>query len=216
MKNQIITGIVFTVTTQHCGCEKEIYQFFSNLQKIYRRRIGVKLNPVYPAGKGRQNSSRALIISAKEYGEFLLKIWHLRNNDPYPFPLSPLDDWFGKNGISCEFSGSCQDSFISMDSIGNIYTCGRFCDEKKSLGNLMESSLEELLNHDLRKNLAQRSAKLYQSSCKDCQMWDACHGGCPFYAYLYYGDVMEPTPFCETYHYLYEKTGGEIRNGFIS
>jgi uncharacterized protein len=109
--------------------------------------------------------------------------------------------------MSCEFSGRCHEGFIGVSSTGDIHHCGRFADENSPLGNILSDSLTDILRHPLRLEISKRVEYLKANSCKDCSYWDLCKGGCPYHAFIVYGDVLSKTPFCPAYKFFFSKSG---------
>ncbi|MBI5417201.1 radical SAM protein [Candidatus Poribacteria bacterium] len=191
-------GIVFTVVANHLNKIDEIYTFFKNLQSFSSESIGIRFNPVYRSGRAILEGS-SLILKPSDFGLFLLRIWELWKKDGSPFPISPFNEWFNQKQVSCEFSGNCHEYFLSIDGEGNIYHCGRFLDSGITLGNILKGeALSSIIsNNPWRKKLCNRTETLLSGYCKDCSIWKYCKGGCPYFANLYYNDILKPSPICE-------------------
>ena len=192
-------GIVFTATSKHLGRAEEIYGFFKNLQSLGRSTIGIKINPLYTAGKAALESCADLAVKPEAYGRFLADLWQLWDNDDRPFPISPFRDWLEPDRLACEFSGRCQEHFLSIDGTGDIFNCARFADSGLRFGNILDEPLEQILLNAERLKLNTREKLLRGSECKDCDIWDYCHGGCPYFAEIYRGDSARASGFCGAY-----------------
>ncbi len=199
-------GLVFTVTPSHIDRYADVYHFFKNLQTLSARPLGVRLNPVYPAGAAKGLDPGELIDPA-DYGEFLCRLWDLWCNDGKSFPLSPFTDWSEGKGTTCEFSGRCQDNFIEVSGNGDIHHCGRFTDAGLVLGNITNAKLVDILKHPQMKEIRRRSELLKDGSCKGCPFWELCMGGCPCHAYTTFGEITRETPYCPAYKMFFASSG---------
>lgn len=206
VSNGLKVGVVFTVTASHLSMAGNLYAFFKNLQSLSPKPVGVKLNPIYPSGKAADDGF-TLNITPKQFGEFLVKMWQHWNADRQPFPISPFHEWRSRhNNLSCEFSGRCHESFLSVDGEGFVYQCGRFLDKGGSLGNLLEDNLEQIVQNPKRMRLYRREEHLVSGSCAGCKIWRYCRGGCPYFAELYYADPLKASPMCEAQKIFFQKT----------
>ena len=198
-------GIVFTVTSKHLERSKEIYGFFKNIQSLSPSTVGVKINPVYSAGKAAIEGGRELAIGSGEYGIFLCKLWELWDRDGRIFPISPFKEWLNPKELSCEFAGHCHEKFLSIDGNGDVYNCARFADSGIKFGNILNNDFISIMNHPARLKLVERNEALRRGECGDCDLWEYCHGGCPYFAEIYTGDLSRCTAFCESYRIFFKR-----------
>lgn len=104
--------------------------------------------------------------------------------------------------IECLFYKDCQQSFMGVDSNGDVYPCGRFCGGGEFLyGNITKDSFEEIWNHPLRRKLTQRPYNL-PKECKKCNYSEICNGGCPMQGYLS-GDINNKDYNCKEYKKIF-------------
>jgi uncharacterized protein len=197
-------GLVFTVTAAHLGKVRLLHNFFKNIQMLGRRSIGVKVNPLYFAGKMTAGMADHLALSPDDYGKFLGQLWDIWEADRRPYPLSPFKEWLEPGRLSCEFSGRCHENFLAIDYNGRVFNCARFADSDITFGNILTDDIDGILQHESRLKLYDRQPKLHQKECADCTTWSFCHGGCPYFSRIYKGDVDNATPFCSSYKYLME------------
>lgn len=200
-------GLVFTATAAHLDKVELLHNFFKNIQMLTRKTIGVKVNPLYSAGKMAAGMANSLSITTNDYGKFLGNIWDLWENDNRPYPLSPFREWLDPGKLSCEFSGKCQDNFLAIDPDGQVFNCARFADSDNSFGNILIDDIDQILQHKSRMELIKRQEKLRANGCGDCSIWPLCHGGCPYFSEIYSGDIGHPAVFCDTYKYLFHELG---------
>lgn len=106
--------------------------------------------------------------------------------------------------IECIFHKDCQQSFIGVDSNGDVYPCGRFCGGNEfKYGNIVQNSFEEIWNNPIRVSLTQRAENL-PASCQKCSYQTQCNGGCPLQGYLN-GGIDKPDYNCGQYHRIFSK-----------
>jgi radical SAM protein with 4Fe4S-binding SPASM domain len=199
-------GIVFTLTSGHTGRANDIYHFFRNLQSLSSHPVPVRVNLVNAAGKAASSPQPTRVPTPEEYGEFLYQLWELWKRDGHSLVLSPLQEWKTLNGLSCEYTGSCQEYIFSIDGRGDVYHCGRFADTASPYGNILECNLSEILQHPSRLELQQRRETLRNGHCKDCQIWQYCNGGCPYLSSLEDGNCARPSPLCAAYKLFFGKS----------
>jgi uncharacterized protein len=198
-------GIVFTVLSRHLNRVTDIYNFFKNLKSVSLIPFSLRINPVYAPVKDTTRFDPLLTIRPNGFGDFLYDIWKLWDEDGRPIAISPLLEWSKGRGYPCEFSGSCHQHFLSVDSAGDIYHCGRFADTHSPLGNILDTELIDILSSRPRLEFQHRSEVLKTSYCQGCHFWQYCKGGCPFHAYIYFGDIFHPSPFCQGYKRFFQK-----------
>ena len=202
-EGQLKIGIVFTVVNDHMDMVDKIYSFFKNIQALSASPIGIKLNPVYAAGRAGNPDAGDCLVSPGQYAEFMLRLYDFWNDDNRPFFVSPFSELGEIGEQSCEYSGQCHNRFLSIDSSGNVFNCARFADSGITFGNLFQESFDDIVRSSNRLKLFEREDRLRETDCKSCEFWDFCHGGCPYHAWLYKGDELRKSPFCDAYRQIF-------------
>lgn len=111
------------------------------------------------------------------------------------------DEFRGKNfdvGIFDVEGGNCilSESFptidMRVDSKGNVYPCHSLFAQEFCMGNIYDSSVEEVIGGNKTKDILRmiKNRRETLSECSKC-MWKEkiCHGGCPAEAYAIHGDI---------------------------
>jgi uncharacterized protein len=199
-------GFVYVVSPRNMNRVGDFYTFIKNLTARAKAPVAYKINQLYASGRASFSRNPALLISAEQYGRFLIEFWNLIKNDRSQPHVSPFTEWINRRGMSCEHAGGCCEHFLTIDGAGDVYNCGRYFDYGSSLGNIFKAPLEKILMNSRRISLFERGAKLMSNQCRGCLAWDFCHGGCPYFAELYYSDPQEKDPFCESYRMLFYET----------
>tara|TARA_Y100000310_G_C20654518_1_gene801289 strand:- start:1216 stop:2217 length:1002 start_codon:yes stop_codon:yes gene_type:complete len=109
--------------------------------------------------------------------------------------------------IECIFYQDCQQSFIGVDSNGDVYPCGRFCGGNElRYGNLVKESFEDIWNHPARLALTKRSENLPDKCQKNCDYISIYNGGCPLQGSLSEedGDINSADYNCGQYKRIFQ------------
>ena len=194
-------GIGYVVHSQSLGQEKELYYFFRNLAKD----VSLRCNPLYHLGRGGQDEGTRYHITAEEYGEFLIRMAQVWEDDGRSLPLLPVSEWVrhlegdARGNLTCDSAGNCHMTHLGVAPDGTVHNCGRAHDaDTLPYGNLLEDGLGAVLDARANSPLASRQQVLRSEVCGTCPLWDWCHGGCPIDAYIHTGDVMGKTVWCES------------------
>ena len=193
-------GIGYVVHKRALGREAELYRYFSN----FGTRVSVRYNPLYEMGRGSSTDSAIHWISPAEYGESLVSLYELWEADDRIQEILPVSEWVDllegkKKRLTCDSSGRCYRTHLGVGPNGNVYCCGRGHDAQTVLfGNIESDSLDEILHRRSTSDIARRYEALLKSDCRDCDIWDWCHGGCPIDGFAHNGTVLSKTHWCES------------------
>ncbi|MCX6178596.1 MAG: radical SAM protein [Chlorobiales bacterium] len=187
------------VTQKSLGAEREIISFFSAL-----RAESVDFLPMTVLASKLQG--HAFLISATDFCQFMSEIykeWARLGEER--ISIRYLENMIrGVTGCLptlCTFSGRCG-AYISIDFDGSLYPCDSFMRAQEfRMGNLRDNTLGTLLStsryHTFRADIAQ-----LPHTCENCEIIQACNGGCPSERYSGDGKFMRRYPFCETRRHL--------------
>lgn len=163
-------GSITVVTKNNVDNPKEIFMFLYNM--------GIKKMNFSPCVDEIYNSS----ISAIEFAKFLSVILELlvEIDDP-ELKVVPIDSFLksmmGGEPSICYYKGDCT-NFLSIDSNGDIYVCGRSVgDTSRLIGNIVNDDLIDLFSSD--KFAMIRMDAIDTSKCGNCKWLNVCRGGCP-------------------------------------
>ncbi len=195
----IDTGVVYVVHRKAVRDTEKVWTFFRNHPDI----SSVRFNPLYAEGRGKCDEVADLIITAEQWGEFLIRGWRMYELDGFRPSFAPFSEFFAAHirreprRMSCAHKGRCHDTHLGIDPDGSIYNCGRWSDTQElCYGTVFDLGIEEIEQSPVRRKLGERQKVLSEGPCKDCQWWAYCHGGCPNDAYLEHGTVDAPTRWC--------------------
>jgi uncharacterized protein len=198
-------GVIYVVHKKSLEMPLEIFNYLTNLNLSY----GPNFNPVVLQKKDERSE---YAITPREFADFLGAIFPTwwRNESRYPNvkPFSSYTSSIRDHHLSlmCGHCGDCGNNWVYIGPEGMTSQCGTAGDfDFISYGSIRDRSLHDILLDSKRKQFKERQAWLSQSACKNCRLWKICHGGCPMDAAVAYGDIMNPSPYCETMKIFIEK-----------
>jgi radical SAM protein with 4Fe4S-binding SPASM domain len=205
-------GVVYVVTKQSLGQPLEIFNYLTNMSP----RRGLRFNPILVYGEGLSH----LKISPAEYAEFLGAIfpvwWRNQADFGHVEPFSSLVENLLGHGktLTCTDSGACTHSHLNVGSDGRASHCGRSADwGVLDYGSIQEKSFFQIFADPQREILRRRNEVLPETECKDCRLWDICHGGCPLDAWFATGSFLHKSGWCHAQKELIETYIEPLVNG---
>lgn len=205
-RERIGGGAICVINAQNIDFPQELYNFFKS------ERINVKFNPLIKSGRAKENLND-LGITPKQYGDFLLKLWNIYNEDvkkegKVSVDIDPFMEVLGNIGtgkpLGCNYSVSCRDNFISIGPQGDIYPCGRFDGIREFwMGNVKKGTIEEAVTSGINSKLKERNLSNVRG-CSSCDFGKVCNSGCMHNAY-FSGDVSGKDPYCSSYQMLFKE-----------
>jgi len=186
-------GLLCVLTKKHLEREEETYVALKERSKRAR------LNFYLPIGKG-ADASASLNLKETDAVNILYKFYDLWVNDNDKFILSPFAEivasMFGKANTVCEYNTNSCKNIISINSTGEVYSCGRSSGLNKfKMGNINEDSIQKILSSDIYKVKEDRKNDI-KYKCFNCFYEEICQGGCGLEAYISKGSFSEKTSVC--------------------
>lgn len=198
--NNINLGCIVVATRKHIGKIEELYHF------MVQNEISFKLNPMFCAGEA-ENNADEYTLTVDEYANMSIRLFDLWYNDTeskiqnQKF-IDIASSLITRRTSLCVFSKNCQDNVIAISPFGDVFPCGRFCDNEMkeySYGNLLHEPLNKILERKKKSDIYNRSLTLENSECVKCEFYDICFGGCLHDGYLVNKDFRTKTFLCEAY-----------------
>lgn len=177
-----------TISKAGEGRGLEVYQFLKNIGSRY-----MQFMPVYEyvsdADKNivSPETDRASVmpysVNPLEYGKFMCEIfdyWVKNDVGSYFVNLfdSTLANYCGVNPGICVYSETCGANAV-MEHNGDIYPCDHYVYPSYKIGNIMSSSLEEIVSSDKMTRFGINKRNSLPNQCLRCKYFFACHGECP-------------------------------------
>lgn len=123
------------------------------------------------------------MVSAKEFGEFLCRLFDLWYDDfkkgqyvSVRYFDNLIQMIIGMPPESCAMNGICSVNGI-IEADGSVYPCDFYMLDQYRLGNIHESSFEELLQSPVGESFVAPS-KVIDDTCRQCPYIRLCRGGC--------------------------------------
>ena len=122
-------------------------------------------------------------VEAEDYGQFLTAVFDewLRKDVGVVFVQLfdvALGIWMGHPSGLCLFREECGDA-VALERTGDVYSCDHFVHPDFRLGNLMETSLSDLVRSPRQRLFGRAKAAHLPAYCHSCDVRFACNGECP-------------------------------------
>ena len=197
-------GCIIVGSKRHIGHIPELYRFLCD------NKLNFKFNPLFSAGEACNNFDD-IGITTDEYAEMAIELFDLWYNDnEHHIKESNFEEittnLLSNNPSCCMFGKNCQENFFAIAPTGDVMPCGRFCDAtltQYAYGNLHKEPLAEILPRIKQSEAYKRSEYIEKSSCKRCNYYDICHGGCLHDGFLKSGDFKSKTFLCSAYKKIF-------------
>lgn len=160
-------------------------------------------------------------ITGEEWGSFLCGIFdEWMNGDQRRVSVRLFDSIILRmvDGVSniCSMAENCC-QYLVVEHNGDVYPCDFFVEPGMLLGNIMNSSWSDLLNHPVYLDFGRRKASCSQS-CRTCEFYRFCAGGCQKHRYGGEGRQGGRSRLCEGWKMFYrhalpgfEKLAADVR-----
>lgn len=206
--NKIRSGMIVILSSVNFEKIIEIYNFFRSHNQSFR------INPLINAGDALKDK---LSITPMQYANAMTNLFDYWITDKKAVPVANFIDWIStlvtRKTSSCTFVDNCQESFTVFEPNGDISVCDRLCGVSEFIiGNIIKDSLPHIIQK--KKHIfIHRATKLLASSCRDCDYWDICYGGCPAEAYFQYHNVNYKFGNCMALKYIYNHIKAQYLDG---
>ena len=204
-QEKLLAGVVTVLSKNNINHVDRFLKFFSE------NNISTRLNPILPSERV-VSMEEDLSITPEQYAECLIHCYDQWTNGEYKYNdrnigIAPLNEiiynmFNEKRPRLCNFSGNCADSFLSINPIGDLYNCGRFCDiEEFKIANVRDDfeSIDDIF--EKKRSLIKWDSE--SSDCNKCEWKSICNRGCPNTSYLIDGAINEKDPYCSAYKQLF-------------
>tara|TARA_X000000368_G_scaffold344703_2_gene283605 strand:- start:27488 stop:28633 length:1146 start_codon:yes stop_codon:yes gene_type:complete len=176
----------------------------------------LRFNYRYPAGRDEGNGE---MISPREYGEMLLRLYNRWIVDLPVFVITPLDEMLKKvialEVARCPWTRSCGGHFLGLEPNGDTYNCSEFADlgdPEFKFGNLNDMTVPELMKSRAAAMIRRRRVDL-PLDCQSCRHFGECEGGCMRDAVLYNHGLGGKFHYCHSWMMVFDRIKESVRNG---
>jgi len=94
-----------------------------------------------------------------------------------------LASWVGESPGLCVYQKTCGNALI-MEHNGDIYSCDHYVYPENILGNIMETSLVDLVNLQKHISFGNNKESSLPEYCINCEYRFACNGECPKHRFI--------------------------------
>jgi uncharacterized protein len=122
-------------------------------------------------------------VGPEQYGRFLTGVFDewVRHDVAsvyvQHFDLA-LGAWAGEPAAVCIFAPTCGNA-LAIEHNGDLYSCDHFVEPDYLLGNILETSMIELVASEKQRQFGLDKWDTLPAYCRECEVKFACHGGCP-------------------------------------
>ena len=144
----------------------------------------IRFTPLLAFGRA---SGKNLVIDTNQYIEFLSKAKNISSKVKIVYPNMKTDKiWIGKNGFGCH----CGKEAIWIDEVGDVSPC-IFWGDEYTVGNIKDLEYKDLWNRCLEISNIEGN-----ETCKKCNNYIECRGGCRARSLFEYGNLNDVDPLC--------------------
>lgn len=172
-------GVTFNVlsvlTKKTAGNFRRAYRFFKSNDLRYLQFIPC-LRPF------KSDYDEELYMNEEDYSDFLCRGFNIYFNDYMRggyVSIRSFDNYIalinGKNAEQCGMNGCCSLQFV-VEGDGSVYPCDFYCTDEWYLGNINQSSFNELYHSEKAVEFMKNSFKL-DEKCNSCDYFYVCRGG---------------------------------------
>lgn len=176
-KYRIPYDILCVVHAENVRYPLEVYRFFKTNGATF---LGfLPLVELQPDGTGISERT----VPAETFGAFLCTIFdEWLSEDIGRMKVQIFEETIAKGlgqdqGL-CVFRPTCGDIPV-VEHNGDFFSCDHFVDPEHHLGNIQDTPLVNLLESPRQKAFGQAKKDSLPSVCRECEVLELCHGGCP-------------------------------------
>ena len=155
-------------------------------------------------------------LTSEDYGKFLdetFNLWYEDMMSGKRISVRHFDNYtkilLGEEPEACDMVGHCNMNAV-LESDGSMYPCDFYVLDEFKVGNINESSFEELFKSEAEMRFL-RTSLAVDEKCKVCRYFKICRGGCRRHKELTAEGNYE-NRFCESYKYFFEKNIDKMVN----
>ncbi|MFB3778688.1 MAG: anaerobic sulfatase maturase [Bryobacteraceae bacterium] len=126
--------------------------------------------------------------SASSYGEFLCKIFdEWMRRDAGRMAVQIIEEAsrpaMGLEHSLCVYRPTCGQIPV-IEHNGDFFPCDHYVDREHRLGNILESSVADLLDSEAQQSFGNAKRDRLPRCCRECDVLAMCNGGCPKYRFI--------------------------------
>ncbi|MFA7197841.1 MAG: anaerobic sulfatase maturase [Methanoculleus sp.] len=177
-KHRVEFNILCAVNSTNADHPLEVYRFFRDeLRTPYLQFVPI----VEREDKGNTVTDRS--VRPEQWGRFLIEIFDewVRRDVGRTFVLNfdwALAGWLGMAGAVCTFAPTCGLG-VALEHNGDLYSCDHFVEPDHLLGNILTTSLADLVTSEQQRRFGTAKRDTLPRYCRKCLFLAICNGECP-------------------------------------
>lgn len=172
-KYNVQFNVLSVLTSRLAQNIRKSYRFFKQNGLSYLQYIPC-LNPF--------DEKNEFAMSNEDYASYLNSTFKIYYNDVMRgtlISIRQLDNYRllagGKSAEQCGMNGPCATQFV-VEGDGSVYPCDFYCTDEWLLGNINDSSFNDLYNTKKTVDFV-KSSFVVKEECKSCEFFSLCRGG---------------------------------------
>lgn len=195
-----------------CVVNKHIAKHGTKVYNFYKKQ-GFKFLQFIPCLDeiGEEFGQNPYSLTPKDYEVFLKTLFDLWYDDfvnGNRISIRMFDNILqiilGYEPESCDMTGHCSVSSV-IEADGSVYPCDFYVLDEWKLGNVNDSSFEEILSSEKGKQFIMESINT-DPNCKECEFYRICRGGCKRHKEPKIDGKYTKNYFCSAYKEFYKYT----------
>jgi uncharacterized protein len=176
-RHQVEFNLLCVIGPHNVGRVREVVRFFRSQGFTHLQFIpAMAFQSIEPV------AAPAYLISAEEYGDFLVELFDEWYEHGFPTVSvrtfdAIVQSYLGVASDLCVYGERC-DSGIVVEYNGDVYPCDFYVHRDWRLGNVTEQPLADIVRKPERDAFVARKLQL-SARCQECLWRRLCQGGCP-------------------------------------
>ena len=182
-KHKVEFNILCTVNRKNADHPLEVYRFFRDeLGAHYIQFIPI-VERDNETGYQEGNKVTDRSVQPEQFGRFLIEIFDewVKKDVGNTFVLNfdgALAGWLGMAGTVCIFGPTCGLG-MALEHNGDLYSCDHFVEPDYYLGNILKTSMIDLVGSEKQRRFGQDKKDSLPRYCRECEVLHIWNGECP-------------------------------------
>jgi uncharacterized protein len=177
-KHGITTEILCVVNSSNMNFPIEVYNFFKSIDAKY-----ISFLPLVEKDPISKTHATQKSVLSMAFGDFLIKVYdEWLENDIGKIKIQIFEEAlrtaFNQDHTLCVFKKTCGGVPV-LEKNGELYSCDHYVTRDYLLGNINNSSLEDLLEGPKQIAFGNQKFNSLPNYCLNCDVLSMCNGECP-------------------------------------
>lgn len=177
-RHRVSTDILCVVNAENVRHPAEVYRFFKQLEVPF-----VNFLPLVEPRADASGGVSPRTVPAESWGLFLCAVFdEWQGGDIGRIKVDIFEEAartaFGQEHSRCIFRPTCGDIPV-VEHNGDFYSCDHYVDVEHRIGNIIRTSLAELLESPAQRSFGEAKMETLPRTCRECDVREICNGECP-------------------------------------